>query len=64
MLTTTSTWAPGTAKPATPTTSSTFTEMARMPSVIIGGRPAPAPARASLAAVSGSLRRRRRAGPD
>jgi hypothetical protein len=33
----------------------TFTEMARMPAVMVGGRPAPASATATLVAVSGSF---------
>ena len=55
MVTTASTCAPGPMKPATPTTSSTFTEIARMPAVIIDGRPATDPAAASLAVVMGSF---------
>ena len=54
-VTITSTWVPGTTKPATPITSLTLTETARMPSVIDGGRPAPASSGASLVSVSGSL---------
>ena len=48
-VTMTSTRVPGTTKPATPTTSLTLTEMARMPGGIDGGRPAPASSAASLA---------------
>ena len=48
MVTTTSTRVPGTTKPATPITSLTLTEMARMPAVMVGGRPAPASSGASL----------------
>ena len=36
-------------------TSSTFTEIARMPGVMVGGRPAPASIGATLEAVSGSF---------
>ena len=50
-----STRVPGTVKPATAITSSTFTEMARMPTGIVGGRPAPAPRGASLLSVIGSF---------
>ena len=46
----TSTRVPGTTKPATPITSLTLTEMARMPCGIVGGRPAPASSGASFAA--------------
>jgi len=46
---------PGTTKPATPMTSFTFTEMARIPAVMVGGRPAPAAASATLDEVSGSF---------
>ena len=42
-VTSTSTRVPGTTKPATPTTSLTRTEIARMPGGMVGGRPAPAP---------------------
>ncbi len=51
----TSTRVPGTTNPATPTTSFTLTEMARMPGGIDGGRPAPASSGASLVSVSGSF---------
>ena len=53
--TSTSTRLPGTTKPATPTTSFTLTERARIPGGMVGGSPAPAPAFASLASVSGSF---------
>ena len=46
---------PGTTNPATPITSFTFTEMARMPGAIVGGRPAPASGGATFADVSGSF---------
>ena len=46
---------PGTTKPATPITSFTFTEIARMPAVMVGGRPAPASIGASFADVIGSF---------
>src|SRR6266545_3769812 len=54
-VTITSTRVPGTTKPATPMTSLTLTETARMPSVIDGGNPAPASSGASFDSVSGSL---------
>ena len=46
---------PGITKPATPTTSLVFTEIARMPSGIVGGSPPPEPSGASLDSVSGSF---------
>ena len=46
---------PGVTNPATPTTSSTRTETARIPSGITAGRPAPASFGASLAARIGSF---------
>ena len=54
-VTTRSTCVPGTTNPATPITSFTFTEMARMPAAIVGGRPAPASSTASFVDVSGSF---------
>ncbi len=42
-------------KPATPTTSLVRTEIARMPSGIVGGSPPPAPSGASFDSVSGSF---------
>ena len=54
-VTTRSTRVPGTTKPATPITSSTFTDMARMPGGIDGGKPAPDPSGASLVSVNGSF---------
>src|SRR4030095_16755503 len=57
MVTTTSTRVPGTTNPATPITSSTLTDMARMPVGIVGGSPAPASTGASLLSVSGSFSR-------
>jgi hypothetical protein len=45
----------GSTYPATPITSSTRTETARMPSGIIGGSPAPASFEASLVGSSGSF---------
>ena len=54
-VTSTSTRVPGTMKPATPMTSLTCTESARMPGGIDGGRPAPASIGASLVSVSGSF---------
>ncbi len=55
IVTTTSTRVPGTTKPATPITSLTLTEIARMPVAIVGARPAPASIGASFVAVSGSF---------
>ena len=54
-VTMTSTRVPGTTNPATPTTSLTFTEMARIPGGIEGGSPAPASSAASFALVNGSF---------
>ena len=54
-VTTRSTRVPGTTKPATPITSFTFTEMARMPAVIVGGSPPPASLAATFVAVIGSF---------
>ena len=54
-VTTTSTRVPGTVKPATPMTSLTFTDMARMPGVIVAARPPPAFFGASLFSVIGSF---------
>ena len=54
-ITRTSTRVPGMTKPATPTTSLVFTEIARMPSGIVGGSPPPEPSGASLDSVSGSF---------
>src|SRR5688572_19119706 len=55
MVTTTSTRVPGTTNPATPTTSSTRTDMARIPGGMVGGRPAPDDRGASLLSVMGSF---------
>src|SRR5215218_1219123 len=55
MDTRTSTRVPGTTKPATPITSLTLTDRARIPGGIVGGKPAPAPAGASLDSVNGSF---------
>ena len=55
MVTTTSTRVPGTTNPATPMTSLTLTEIARMPAVMVGGSPAPASRGASFVSVSGSF---------
>ena len=55
METRTSTRVPGTTKPATPITSLTFSEIARIPGGMVGGRPAPAPSFATLESVSGSF---------
>ena len=46
---------PGTTKPATPMTSFTFTDMARMPFTMAGVKPAPAALGASLFSVIGSF---------
>src|SRR6185436_1890621 len=54
-VTSTSTSVPGTTNPATPTTSFTRTEMARMPSGMTGGSPAPASSEATLVIVIGSF---------
>ena len=56
-VTSRSTRVPGTTKPATPITSLTLTDIARMPIGMDGGRPAPASAVASLALVRGSFSR-------
>ncbi len=55
IVTSTSTRVPGTTNPATPMTSLTRTDIARMPRGIAGGRPAPASIEASLFAVMGSF---------
>src|SRR5262249_28740180 len=54
-VTSTSTRVPGTTNPATPITSLTFSDTARIPSGIDGGRPAPDSSGASLYSVSGSF---------
>ena len=54
-MTITSTRVPGTTKPATPMTSLTLTEIARMPGGIVGGSPTPASLDATLLPVSGSF---------
>ena len=53
--TSTSTRVPGMTNPATPIISFTRIDTARMPSGMLGGKPAPAPTAASLASVSGSF---------
>ena len=47
---------PGTTKPATPITSLTFTDIARMPGGIDGGSPAPASSGASFVSVKRLVR--------
>ncbi len=51
----TSTLVPGTTNPATPITSLTFTDIARMPAGMVGGRPPPDAFGASLPSVIGSF---------
>ena len=50
----TSTRMPGVTKPATPTTSSTFTAQARIPCWIVAASPPPEPTAASLLSRIGS----------